>query len=118
MEEKKKGVVQATVKLKVGKVKELTVAEGDGPVNALDSALKKALSVFYPVVRDVRLTDYKVRILNPKEGTAAVTRVLIEFRYRNYEWGTVGVSANVIEASWHALVEGMNYILLKMEEED
>ncbi len=114
---KKSQVVQATVKLKVGKVEELTVAEGDGPINALDTALKKALSVFYPVVKDIRLIDYKVRILNPKEGTAAVTRVLIEFRYHGHEWGTVGVSGNVIEASWKALVDSMHYILNKLESE-
>ncbi len=113
----KKNVVQATVKLKVGKVEEIMVAEGDGPINALDIALKKALSVFYPVVKDINLIDYKVRILNPRQGTAAVTRVLIEFRYKNYEWGTVGVSGNVIEASWMALIDSMHYILSKIENE-
>lgn len=115
---KRSQVVQATVKLKVGKVEEITVAEGDGPVNALDTALKKALAVFYPVVRDIRLIDYKVRILNPREGTAALTRVLIEFRYRGHEWGTVGVSGNVLEASWTALVDGMHYILNKLESDE
>ncbi len=110
-------VIEATVKLRVGELEELTVAEGDGPVNALDTALKNALSVFYPVVKSIKLIDYKVRILNPKAGTAAQTRVLILFRYDGYEWGTVGVSENIIEASWHALVDSMNYILMKIENE-
>jgi 2-isopropylmalate synthase len=110
-------VIEATVKIKVGELEELTVAEGDGPVNALDTALKNALSVFYPVVKSVKLLDYKVRILNPKAGTAALTRVLIYFRFNGYDWGTVGVSANIIEASWQALIDGMNYILMKVENE-
>lgn len=117
VQQKDKSIIEATVKVKVGDMEELTVAEGDGPVNALDTALKKALSVFYPVVKNIQLTDYKVRILNPKAGTAAQTRVLISFRYNGYEWGTVGVSENIIEASWQALVDSMNYILLKIEEE-
>ncbi len=112
-----KSIIEATVKVKVGDLEELTVAEGDGPVNALDTALKNALSVFYPVVKNIQLTDYKVRILNPKAGTAALTRVLISFRYNGYEWGTVGVSGNIIEASWQALVDSMNYILMKLEDE-
>lgn len=111
-------VIEATVKVRVGELEELTVAEGDGPVNALDTALKKALSVFYPIVKNVQLLDYKVRILNPKAGTAALTRVLILFRYNHYEWGTVGVSGNIIEASWQALVDSMNYILLRIEEDE
>ncbi len=108
-------VIEATVKVKVGNLEELTVAEGDGPINALDTALKNALSVFYPVVKNISLLDYKVRILNPKAGTAAITRVLIFFRYNGFEWGTVGVSGNIIEASWQALVDSMNYILMKIE---
>ena len=111
-------VIEATVKIRVGELEELTVAEGDGPVNALDSALKNALSVFYPVVKNIKLIDYKVRILNPKAGTAAITRVLIQFRYAGYEWGTVGVSGNIIEASWQALVDSMNYILMKIDSEE
>ncbi|MGA2141166.1 MAG: citramalate synthase [Brevinematales bacterium] len=111
-------VIEATVKIKVGELEELTVAEGDGPINALDSALKNALSVFYPVVKNIKLIDYKVRILNPKAGTAAITRVLIQFRYAGYEWGTVGVSGNIIEASWQALVDSMNYILMKIDREE
>ncbi len=110
-------VIEATVKVKVGDLEELTVAEGDGPINALDTALKNALSVFYPVIKNIKLMDYKVRILNPKAGTAAITRVLIMFRYNGYDWGTVGVSGNIIEASWQALVDSMNYILMKLENE-
>jgi len=108
-------MVEATVKLRVGEMEELTVGEGDGPVNALDIALKKGLSVFYPVIKAVKLTDYKVRILNPKAGTAAVTRVLVSFQYNGHEWQTVGVSENIIEASWQALVDSMHYILMKVE---
>jgi 2-isopropylmalate synthase len=108
-------IVEATVKLRVGEMEELTVGEGDGPVNALDVALKKGLSVFYPIIKAVKLTDYKVRILNPKAGTAAVTRVLVSFQYNGYEWQTVGVSSNIIEASWQALVDSMHYILMKVE---
>lgn len=111
-------VIEATVKIRVGELEELTVAEGDGPVNALDTALKNALAAFYPVVKSIKLTDYKVRILDPKSGTAALTRVLISFRYNGYEWGTVGVSGNIIEASWLALVDSMNYILTKMDTEN
>jgi 2-isopropylmalate synthase len=110
-------VIEATVKVLVGNLEELTVAEGDGPINALDIALKNALSVFYPVVKNIKLVDYKVRILNPMAGTAAATRVWIFFRYGGYEWGTVGVSENIIEASWKALVDSMNYILMKIENE-
>ena len=111
-------IIEATVKIRVGELEELTVSEGDGPVNALDTALKKALAVFYPMVKNIQLTDYKVRILNPAAGTAAITRVLISFRYGGYEWGTVGVSGNLIEASWEALVESMNYILMRLEKQD
>ena len=106
-------VIEATVKVRVGELEELTVAEGDGPVNALDTALRTALSVFYPVVKGVKLVDYKVRILNPKAGTAALTRVLILFRYNGYEWGTVGVSGNIIEASWRALVDSFELYALR-----
>lgn len=111
-------VIEATVKVKVGELVQLTVAEGDGPVNALDIALRNALSAFYPVVKGVKLLDYKVRILNPKAGTAAITRVLVSFRYDGIEWGTVGVSGNIIEASWQALVDSMNYLLMKVETDE
>ena len=106
-------VSEATIKVKVNGVLENTVGEGDGPVNALDQALRKALTKFYPSLRDVKLTDFKVRVLDAKEGTAAKVRVLIESRDKKDSWGTVGVSENIIEASWEALVDSIDYKLLK-----
>ncbi|MEE9316692.1 MAG: citramalate synthase, partial [Rhodospirillales bacterium] len=91
---------EATVKLDVGGEEHMTVAEGNGPVNALDAALRKVLTVIYPQLEDLRLVDYKVRILSPGDGTRAVTRVMIESADKNGEhWSTVGVSANIIDAS-------------------
>jgi 2-isopropylmalate synthase len=104
---------EATIKVRVGGHEELTVAEGDGPVNAIDNALRKALDPFYPSLREMRLTDYKVRVLDEREGTAAVVRVLITSRDRDGVWGTVGVSGNVIQASWQALVDSIEYKLMK-----
>ncbi|HLY39458.1 MAG TPA: citramalate synthase [Candidatus Binatia bacterium] len=92
---------------------EHTAAQGNGPVNALDRALRKALGKFYPEVEQVRLHDYKVRVLGNKEGTEAVVRVLIESGDEHERWGTVGVSHNVIEASWQALVDSMDYKLYR-----
>ena len=86
-------------------------ATGDGPVNALDNAFRKALAVFYPQINDIRLDDYKVRIVNSKAGTAAKVRVLIEFRDDKEVWTTIGVSSNVIEASWKALIDAYEYKL-------
>lgn len=96
---------------------EHTVGEGSGPVEAMDRALHRALELFYPALADIRLTDYKVRILNEEAGTTAVTRVLINSTDGKRHWGTVGVSENIIEASWRALVESMEYKLKKDEEE-
>jgi len=90
---------------------EHTAAQGNGPVNALDSALRKALVKFYPEIETVRLHDYKVRVLGGDEGTGAVVRVLIESGDEHERWSTVGVSHNVIEASWQALVDSMDYKL-------
>jgi len=90
-----------------------TVAEGDGPINALDGALRQALVNFYPRLQKVQLTDYKVRILDSTSGTAARTRVLIESTDGRDEWGTVGVHDNIIEASLQALVDSMEYALLR-----
>ncbi|MFA6566664.1 MAG: citramalate synthase [Victivallales bacterium] len=104
---------EATVKLEVLGQQELTAAEGDGPVNALDLALRKALMRFFPEIKDVHLKDFKVRILDSKDGSAAKTRVLIESGDGNETWGTVGVSENIIEASWEALVDSVEYILYK-----
>jgi 2-isopropylmalate synthase len=106
-------VIEATVKLKVDGVTEHVVAEGDGPINALDRALRKALDRFYPSIRDMHLFDYKVRVVNAKAGTAARVRVVIESRDQDAIWGTVGVSENVIDASWKALVDSVEYKLLK-----
>ena len=106
-------VTEATVKLKVGENIEHVVGEGDGPVNALDAALRKSLDNFYPSLKDVHLIDYKVRVVNAGAGTAARVRVIIESRDKNSIWGTVGVSENIIEASWQALVDSVEYKLQK-----
>jgi 2-isopropylmalate synthase len=106
-------VNEATVKIKIGDRVEHIVGEGDGPVNALDAALRKALANSFPQVKDIHLIDYKVRIVNPKAGTAAKVRVVIESRDKTSTWGTVGVSENVIEASWLALVDSVEYKLQK-----
>lgn len=106
-------VCEATIKVHVGNQAAHTVAEGDGPVNALDTALRTALVTFYPQLKQVQLTDYKVRILDSADGTAAQTRVLIESSDGKDDWSTVGVSTNIIEASLQALVDSMEYGLLK-----
>ena len=108
-------VCEATVKVVVGDDHAHTVAEGDGPVNALDGALRSALLKFYPDLASVRLTDYKVRIVNPSSGTAAVTRVLIESGDGTSAWTTVGVNSNIIEASLQALVDSFEYGLKRSE---
>jgi 2-isopropylmalate synthase len=108
---------EATVKLSVDGESEHTVAEGDGPVNALDGALRQALTRFYPQIADVVLTDYRVRILDPEEHTAAKTRVLIESSDGKRNWSTVGVSENIIEASWEALVDSVEYKLFLDEKQ-
>jgi 2-isopropylmalate synthase len=107
-------ISEATIMLEGpdGKV-EHTAAQGNGPVNALDQALRKALCKFYPEVEQVRLHDYKVRVLGGGEGTEAIVRVLIESGDEHGRWGTVGVSHNVVEASWQALVDSMDYKLYK-----
>jgi 2-isopropylmalate synthase len=106
-------ICEATIKVRVGTQGGHTVAEGDGPVNALDKALRAALVTFYPRLQDVVLTDYKVRILESSTGTGARTRVLIQSTDGKNEWGTVGVNDNIIEASLQALVDSMEYALLK-----
>ena len=102
---------EATVKLAVGGVQRHEVAEGDGPVNALDAALRKALSEVYPALSQMHLLDYKVRVINAQEGTAAKVRVSIESTDGDAVWGTVGVSENVIEASWLALADSFHHFL-------
>ena len=104
---------EATIKVRVGKEIEHTASLGDGPVNALDSALRKALRKFYPKLAEMHLTDYKVRVLDEKEGTAARVRVLIQSQDKTDSWWTIGVSENVVEASWEALVDSIEYKLLK-----
>lgn len=103
----------ATVKLHLATGPVLTVAEGDGPVNALDGALRQALISRFPEISDMQLTDYKVRIIDGHSGTAARTRVLIDSTDGTREWSTVGVSGNIIDASWRALVDSFAYFLMK-----
>jgi 2-isopropylmalate synthase len=114
--EKEEPISEATIKVAVDGKVEHTAAEGKGPVHALDGALRKALYRFYPKLRSMELIDYKVRVLTATEGTAAPVRVLIESGDKDERWGTVGVSGNIIEASWQALVDAIDYKLLKDQE--
>ncbi|MBN1354515.1 MAG: citramalate synthase [Candidatus Omnitrophica bacterium] len=104
---------EATIKVKVNDKIEHTASLGDGPVNALDNALRKALKDFYPSLSEMHLTDFKVRVIDEKVGTAAKVRVLIESQDKTDTWWTIGVSENIIEASWQALVDSVEYKLLK-----
>jgi 2-isopropylmalate synthase len=108
-------VTEATIKLRIGDQLRHEVAEGDGPVNALDAALRKALNGDFPNLEDMHLVDYKVRVINSEAATAASVRVVIESRDEDQTWGTVGVHENVIEASWSALVDSIEYKLCKDE---
>jgi len=108
-------VSEAIVKIKVNDTFEHQVAEGDGPVNALDAALRKCLAKHYPVIQDVQLVDYRVRVVNSRAATAAKVRVIIESRDSQQHWGTIGVSENIIDASWQALVDSIEYKLLREE---
>ncbi|MCD6353100.1 MAG: citramalate synthase [Proteobacteria bacterium] len=118
--EKRKGdevpLSEATIMIKVGGKTEHTAALGNGPVNALDNAIRKALEKFYPQLREMELLDYKVRVISTGEGTGAQVRVLVESGDKKDRWGTVGLSENIIEASWQALVDSINYKLLNDEE--
>ncbi|MSU40487.1 MAG: citramalate synthase [Pedosphaera sp.] len=109
----KVSTTEATIKLRVGREVHHEVADGDGPVNALDSALRRALAKSFPQLKRIQLTDYKVRILDGIAGTGAKTRVLITSTDGKREWGTVGVSENIIEASLQALVDSMEYALMR-----
>jgi 2-isopropylmalate synthase len=91
----------------------LTVAEGDGPVHALDGALRNALLHFYPELEEVRLTDFKVRVVDARDGTAAKVRVLVEGADMHDSWSTIGVSTNIIQASWQALADSVEYAILR-----
>ena len=106
---------EATVRVRVKGISEHTAAAGNGPVNALDHALRKALEEFYPNLREMSLRDYKVRILDESKGTAAKTRVLVTSGDGDETWGTVGVAHNIIEASWQALVDSIEYKLRRDE---
>jgi 2-isopropylmalate synthase len=108
-------ISEATVMVKVGSVIEHQVAVGTGPVDALDHALRKALEKFYPELREVKLLDYKVRVLAGNKGTASRVRVLIESGDQKEKWGTVGVSGNIMEASWQALADSIEYKMLAEE---
>ncbi len=118
VEKRKEGenpLSEATIMVKVGGRVEHTAATGNGPVNALDNALRKALDKFYPELKEIKLHDYKVRVLTAGKGTSAKVRVLTESGDEKNRWGTVGVSENIIEASWQALVDSIEYKLLKEE---
>jgi len=110
-QEDEEPISEATVKIRVNGVQEVTAAEGAGPVDALDKAIKKALTKFYPELEEVHLIDYKVRILDEKKGTRSKIRVLVESGDHHSKWGTVGVSENIIEASWQALIDSLEYKL-------
>ncbi len=107
-------ISEATIKIEINGKEYHTVAEGNGPVNALDKALRKSLEVIYPQISRLSLADYKVRVLGSSAGTAARVRVLIESKSGQSMWGTVGVSENVIEASWNALVDSIEYFIFKI----
>jgi 2-isopropylmalate synthase len=110
-------ITEATVKLRAEESVQHTVSEGDGPVNALDGALRKALLPIYPRLGEMQLIDYKVRVVNARAGTAARVRVIIESRDGADVWGTVGVSENIIEASWLALADSIEYKLFKDQDQ-
>jgi 2-isopropylmalate synthase len=104
-----RGMAEATIKLQVGEHEAHTAAEGDGPVHAFDKALRKALQPHFPLVKNIQLADYKVRILNSNSGTAAITRVLIDWHDGVRRWSTVGAGPNILEATWLALADGFEY---------
>jgi len=114
--EDQKPFSEATIMVKVGGKVEHTAAEGNGPVNALDNALRKALEKFYPKLKEVKLLDYKVRVLPAGQGTASSTRVLIESGDKEARWGTVGVSENIVDASYQALIDSIEYKLHRSDE--
>jgi len=107
---------EATIRVEVGGEEVHTAAMGDGPVNALDKAMRKGLTQFYPTLEEIELVDYKVRVLSGQHGTGAKVRVLIESKDKYEQWGTVGVSVNIIEASWQALVDSLTYKLMRDEQ--
>src|SRR5579884_4504693 len=108
----------ATVTLRVQDSVHTATATGHGPMNALDVCLRRCLSTVYPNIANVRLTDYKVRVLNSKRGTAAKVRVLVEWSDHRRSWTTVGVSDNIIEASWKALTDAIRLELMRLTQQD
>jgi 2-isopropylmalate synthase len=114
----KAGGSTATVTLRAQDGVHSATAAGNGPVNALDQCLRQCLAPMYPAIAEVRLTDYKVRVLDAKKGTAARVRVLVEWSDNRRSWATVGVSENVIEASWFALVDALRLELMRLGEKD
>jgi 2-isopropylmalate synthase len=108
----------AQIKVRVGEKHEITADEGDGPVNAIDKALRKALEVFYPSLKNMRLVDYKVRIIGGGDNTAATTRVLIESTDGKTNWTTVGASKDIINASMLALLDSLEYMLYNNREDN
>jgi 2-isopropylmalate synthase len=114
----KSGHATATVTVATDDGIQTATATGSGPMNALDLSLRKCLSARYPQIADVRLTDYKVRVLDSKKGTAAKVRVLVEWSDHHKSWSTVGVSDDVIEASWNALVDALRLELMRLTEAD
>jgi 2-isopropylmalate synthase len=107
-------IAEATVKLVVDGRRVVTTGEGNGPVHAIDEAVRGALRTAYPEIDELRLTDYRVRVLDSSDGTAAKVRVLLETSDHNDSWGTIGVHENVIEASWEALMDGLVVGLLRL----
>jgi 2-isopropylmalate synthase len=103
----------ATIKIAVGDSQEITAAEGNGPVSALDNALRKALGNFFPDLDSMQLVDFKVRVVDGRDGTAAKVRVFIESRDQDQIWSTIGVSEDIIEASWQALADSFQFKLAK-----
>ncbi|MCE7884525.1 MAG: citramalate synthase, partial [Actinobacteria bacterium ATB1] len=119
MEKREDGevVTEATIKLWAGGSRYIATAEGNGPVNALDAALRQCIGQRYPHLGEIKLTDYKVRVLDTSRGTGAVTRVLIDTSDGRHTWGTIGVSENIIEASWQALADSIVVGVMRTAEE-
>lgn len=111
IEKKSNSKAAALMKIAVGELEEITAAEGNGPVDAMDAALRKALSHFYPMLSNMRLIDYKVRVLDSDAAAGAKVRVLIESGDASHSWHTVGVSTDIMEASWKALIDSVEYML-------
>jgi 2-isopropylmalate synthase len=111
-----KADVEATIKIHVGGERIISTAEGNGPVSALDTALRQAIAQKHPHLSDIELVNYKVRILDEDKGTGAVTRVLLDASDGDDTWGSIGVSENIIEASWEALVDSIEYGMVRSQQ--